>query len=119
MRKSLYFSAALAALFATTSCSNDFDQFDSTRGDGNVVVQLQLPENLATRAFGEGTTATRLRYAVYHTGEQTPIITDGATFENLQATVSLNLVNGKSYDFIFWADDPGSNYYDFDADAQT
>ena len=118
MRKAIYLGAALAAVM-TTSCSNDMDQFGTTTGDGNVVIQLQLPDNLATRAFGDGTTATNLKYAVYHSGE-TNVVTQGtATFNGLQATVNLNLVNGKSYDFIFWADNDGNSFYTFDADNQT
>ena len=118
MRKAIYLGAALAAVM-TTSCSNDMDQFGTTTGDGNVVIQLQLPDNLATRAFGDGTTATNLKYAVYHSGE-TNVVTQGtATFNGLQATVNLNLVNGKSYDFIFWADNYGNSFYTFDADNQT
>ncbi|MDE6576887.1 MAG: hypothetical protein K2J82_09515 [Muribaculaceae bacterium] len=126
MRKSIYFSAALAALFAT-SCSSDMVQPANGDGEGNVVLKLQLPKELATRAvFGDGTTATRLQYAVYHNGDKTPIITDEATFVDLQATVALQLVNGQKYDFVFWADSstkeqdatPESKYYVFDAASQ-
>ncbi|MDE6792556.1 MAG: hypothetical protein K2J48_05690, partial [Muribaculaceae bacterium] len=118
MRKAIYLSAALAAVM-TTSCSNDMDQFGTTTGDGNVVIQLQIPDNFATRAFGDGLTATNLQYAVYHTGEKDVVTSGEATFNGLQATVNLNLVNGQTYDFIFWADNDGNSFYTFDADNQT
>ncbi len=118
MRKPLYFSAAIAALFAT-SCSNDMVQPAGNDGDGNVMVKLTLPENMATRAFGDGLTASKLQYAVYHTGSQTPIINSEATFNGLETVLNLQLVNGQTYDFVFWAADPNGSHYSFDAANQT
>lgn len=94
------------------SCSRE-DVTASQDGDTGVVTfNAQLPEGLATRAIGDGTTATTLSYAVYASGETTPLITseDEITFSALKATVTLRLAVNKSYDVIFWADAPQSPY---------
>lgn len=92
-------------------------------GDGMVTFTLQLPDGVGTRAIGDGTTAKDLTYAVYEAGETDPVIT-GAKGEvkfnaDLTATVSLKLVTGKTYDFVFFADASEGSPYTFDAAAQS
>lgn len=116
MKKVLYSTLAACSLFALASCSSD-EPVQAT-GEGDVVVTVMLPEQLATRAFGEGTSATRLMYAVYEGDDDTPIIEelsiDDAFNANLQHEMTLKLVNGKQYNIIFWAQDPNCNAYTFD-----
>ena len=110
MKKQLCKLAIFALLLSTASCA-----------DEKFVDELSGGETVA----GDGLTATTLSYAVYEHGETTPLITseDVVTFENRQATVSLRLAAGKTYDFLFWADSYGKddteNPYTVDFDAQT
>lgn len=113
-----------AAMFA--ACSSDEPVTPATGGEGNVTFTVKMPGTPSGRSYGDGYTATNLQYAVYEHGSKTPILTvlDGdanqVTFgaTSLETTVSLNLVNGKNYDIIFWADSPDGPYT-FNADAQT
>ena len=106
--KQVFLCAFAAGAVLLASCSRE-DVTASQDGDTGVVTfNAQLPEGLATRAIGDGTTATTLSYAVYASGETTPLITseDEITFSALKATVTLRLAVNKSYDVIFWADAP-------------
>lgn len=113
-----------AAMFA--ACSSDEPVTPATGGEGNVTFTVKMPGAPAGRSYGDGYSATNLQYAVYEHGTTTPILTvlDGdanqVTFgaTSLETTVSLNLVNGKNYDIIFWADSPDGPYT-FNAAAQT
>lgn len=119
MKKLIYSAIACGAVLSLASCSSE-EPAIAEKGDGNVNFTLELPSGIATRAFGDGTSALNLSYAVYEHGSKTPIISskDEVKFNNLRAMVSLNLVNGKNYDIIWWADNEAAPY-DFKADEQT
>ena len=114
-KKLIYCLCASAMLF--TACSDEAVNAP-VEGESLVTITAQLPADLGTRAFGDGTTATNLTYAVYEAGQTDPRITGNATFVDLKTTVNLRLANGKSYDLVFWADAAGSPYT-FDARTQT
>lgn len=111
MRKLLCNLAISALLLGTASCAEEKFAGDVAGGETVVTFSAQLPEGLQTRAAGDGLTATTLSYAVYEQGKTTPLITseDEVTFENRQATLSLRLAKGKTYDFLFWADAYGKS----------
>jgi len=125
MKKQLSKLAIFALLLSTASCSDEQFASDVTGGETTVTFNAQLPAGLQTRVAGDGETATTLSYAVYEQGETTPVITseDEVTFANRQATVSLRLASGKTYDFLFWADSYGKdaegNPYTVDFGTQT
>ena len=110
IRDRLFTVSALSLALAgvSTSCSNEIEP--QPGNDGTVTFTVQLPEGTATRAFADGTTATKLSYAVYKKGETTPIsgmVVDGVNaidMEGKSAIVTLQLVNGNAYDIIFWAE---------------
>ena len=125
MKKQLSKLAIFALLLSTASCADEQFAGDVTGGETTVTFNAQLPAGLQTRVAGDGLTATTLSYAVYEEGKTTPVITseDEVTFENRQASVSLRLAKGKTYDFIFWADAYGKgdakNPYTVDFNTQT
>ena len=125
MKKQLCKLAIFALLLSTASCSDEQFAGDLTGGETTVTFNAQLPAGLQTRTAGDGMTATTLSYAVYEHGTTTPVITseDEVNFVNRQATLSLKLAKGKTYDFIFWADsyekDDAENPYDVDFATQT
>ena len=125
MKKQLCKLAIFALLLSTASCADEQFAGDLTGGETTVTFNAQLPAGLQTRTAGDGMTATTLSYAVYEEGTTTPVITseDEVTFVNRQATLSLKLAKGKTYDFIFWADsyekDDAENPYDVDFATQT
>lgn len=101
-------------MLGVTSCSSD--DAPQVAADGETSFTVRLPEELGSRTFGDGKSATTLKYAVYEHGSIQPItLSDGenfgtAQFNNLQTTVSLNLPRGKHYDIIFWAQNPDAPY---------
>ncbi len=117
--------AALALLLTTASCTDEQMAGGVSGGESMVTINAQLPKGLLTRAIGDGLTATTLSYAVYAQGTQTPLIEseDEVTFVDGQATLSLRLAAGRSYDFLFWADaydkDDANAPYAVDFDTQT
>ena len=125
MKKQLCKLAIFALLLSTASCADEQFAGDLTGGETTVTFNAQLPAGLQTRTAGDGKTATTLSYAVYEQGKTTPVITseDEVKFVNGQATLSLKLAKGKTYDFLFWADAYGKgdtkNPYTVDFDTKT
>ena len=111
MKKIFSIFAASLMLFAA-SCSTE--KFDEPKGDGNVTFTVQLPAGLQSRAIGDGTTATELYVAAYEAGTTAPLsVAPGTTpvdMSNRKATVTLQLVTGKTYDLVFWAQADGAPY---------
>ena len=116
MKKILLCTGAAALMLGAASCSSEIDEPGIT-GDGNVHFTVKLPEQMRTRAISDGTTASTLTYAVYDkaTDELVTLSEDQVSFDptTLTATVDLRLVNGKSYELLFWADAPGNAFYKF------
>ena len=105
-KKLLLHAAVLATMLTSISCSQE-EVAGGQAGDESVVTfTAQLPGSPQSKAIGDGMTANTLSYAVYAQGTTTPLITseDEVKFTNGQATISLRLASGKSYDFLFWAD---------------
>ena len=125
MKKQVWSMAALALLLTTASCTDEQMAGGASGSEAMVTFTAQLPQGLQTRAAGDGLTATTLSYAVYQHDTKTPLITskDEVTFENGQATLSLRLAAGQSYDFLFWADAYGQDAadapYTLDFNTQT
>lgn len=112
MKKSSLVPLGLVALLAA-GCSSEIPMPE--KSDGNVTISLTLPAYMGTRAFGDGLQATSLSYAIYDNATKTLVASgdDAATFANLKATLQVDLVNGRSYDFVFWADNGASSPYTF------
>ena len=99
--------AGVAMLF--TACQDE-EVKAVVDGDTTVSITAQLPTGVSTRAYADGKTATKLTYAIYETGQTTPLITGNAIFDDLKTTVNVRLVNGKTYDMLFWAQADGAPY---------
>ena len=132
MKKVLFSTVAMSALMLmATSCADDQTSDLKAGAESTVTITAQLPGDMATRAFSDGTKATELHYAVYEKDTKTRLAVckkaDGtkgqlegtATMTGLQTTISLQLTTGKEYDFVFWADAPGDNVYTFNSENQT
>ena len=132
MKKVLFSTVAMSALMLmATSCADDQTSDLKAGAESTVTITAQLPGDMGTRAFADGTKATELHYAVYEKGTTTPLEVckkaDGtkgqpegtATMTGLQTTISLQLTTGKEYDFVFWADAPGDKVYTFNSENQT
>lgn len=132
MKRILFSTVAMSALMLmATSCADDQTSDLKAGAESTVTITAQLPGDMGTRAFADGTKATELHYAVYEKGTTIRLAVckkaDGtkgqlegtATMTGLQTTISLQLTTGKEYDFVFWADAPGDNVYTFNSENQT
>ena len=123
MKKSLFAMVAVGAV-TLASCSSDEMAGPAGSGDGNVIITAQLPTELQSRAYGDGTVAKTLSYAVYDgddvifasdvPGSPAPVAVDAKNF-----TLSLNLVKGKTYDILFWADATTGSPYTFTSSTKS
>ena len=109
MKKLFISLVAIAAAVFATSCTNDLLD-EGVKGGNRVTFNISTPE-LATRAFGDGTTATDLYYAVYegNTLLNDISVTPGETPVRLQdgkTSIMLDLASGITYNLIFWAAAP-------------
>ncbi len=119
MKKFLISAMALATFgMAFTSCSSD-EPMCGGDGSGKITFTAQLPAELGSRAFSDGTSAKSLSYYVYKHGEKKALIT-GTTPINLTTSVSLDLVNGETYDVVFLAQSSGApeGLYSYAPDTQ-
>lgn len=119
MKKFLISAMALATFgMAFTSCSSD-EPMCGGDGSGKITFTAQLPAELGSRAFSDGTSAKSLSYYVYKHGEKKALIT-GTTPINLTTSVSLDLVNGETYDVVFLAQssDAPEGLYSYAPDTQ-
>ena len=109
MKKSIFLGLATFAMLLTTSCVNEIAPSKEI-GDTPVTFQIGTPE-IATRAYSDGTTATKLQYAVYDEDDN---LLDALTVEdakiNGSTSIELQLVTGNEYSIIFWAAAPNAPY---------
>lgn len=124
MKKILIFIAA-AGLFAAASCQKEPVNGPEVEGEEAVaVLAISIPEEIATKSYSDGKTATDLYYAVYDSQDQNKKFLFGTTeplkFENgsLTKEVEIRLVKNYAYDIVFWAQAPEAPYT-FDMAAQT
>lgn len=133
--KNLFLStlAVAASMTLMTACSSEDAPQMTPEGDATVTLSVELPGELQSRTFGDGTTAKNLKIAVYVKDETTPLnvfklgegdAVDGNNVftttmgDDLKKSVQIQLASGKFYSIVCWADAPGS-IYTFDAANQT
>lgn len=108
------------------ACSNEELPAPAVGDGGSVTFEVALPASAFGRAYGQGLVTKQLHYAVYDANNEEA----GAIFasdipgspaaENstIDFTLKLNLVKGKTYDFIFWADAVDNHYYTFSSEKK-
>ena len=115
MKKLFLFAVAAFAMLAT-SCSKDADVVAPVE-KGSVTFTVATPQ-LATRAkIGDGETATTLHYAVYDENWNHLEAFYGTKPISISTTVQFDLVDGKTYNFLFWAQNAAAPYT-FDPDTK-
>ena len=109
MKKIFFGIVALVAMVAT-SCQQ-FDEVDVVGGEtATVSFNLSTPE-IANRAFSDGTTATRLQYAVYDAnGNALDIYKKDNETINISKQIEFQLTTGNTYSVLFWAAAPSAPY---------
>jgi hypothetical protein len=125
MKNHLFAMAAMGTLALLASCSNE--ELPALAGnDGSITFTASLPADILSRAYGDGEVAKTLHYAVYESGSDAVVFASDAAdspaatvVSNTQFTLTLQLVKGKSYDFIFWADATEGSPYTFSSGTKS
>lgn len=110
MNKNLFKTFAIAAMAVLAgACAKENEQL---AGPSNVTFEVSTTE-IATKAIGDGMTATKLYYQVFDA--------DGKVIEGLgvqnkdlvsgKTTVSFQLIKDQTYNFVFWAQTAETGYY--------
>ncbi len=125
MKTKIFSMLALAAMLLTVSSCQKEGVDEPEKGKVTTVqLAVELPDGINARApkangpkraYADGTSATKLQYAVYEKDSKEPLkIIDGKDLGeqtiNLKTTVSLQLVTGKTYQIVFWAANAGAPY---------
>ena len=101
MKKILLSMMAATMIFAT-SCENELEL--GAAGEESVVSFTIATPDMGSRAYSDGTTATKLQYAVYNAaGEELTDLTVTNGEIHGSTTVNLKLTTGNTYSVIFWA----------------
>ena len=113
IKKFILSSIALTAMmFAGTSCSSE--EVAPVTGESTVTLSVTLPDGIQSRAFGDGTTATKLTMLVLDGETALPVFDGGATVLktdiNLATQVNVRLAAGKTYKVVCWAAAEGAPY---------
>lgn len=104
MKSIKYLAAAALALLAVGCNKESVTEVP----DGQMVdvsFTAALPDEMTTKAIGDGMTAKNLYVSVYENdADKTKLPLDQtAEFTDLKTTVKFSLVKGKTYNFVFWA----------------
>ncbi|MCM1309560.1 MAG: hypothetical protein NC301_00860 [Bacteroides sp.] len=117
MKKS-YLALVALGVSLLTSCSQE--QFEPAGTDGHVTFAVQLPAYAQSRAYAEADFGKTLYYAAYEAGNANAAFVDSLDMQtSTQTKAHFDLVKGKTYDFIFWADKGATSPYTFSADGRT
>lgn len=106
--KKILFSLMAAIMIFATSCENDLE-LGATGKTSVVSFSVESPE-MASRAYSDGLSATKLQYAVYEGEQILPALTKTDGTINGKTTVNLQLTTGNTYTVIFWAAAPDAPY---------
>ena len=110
MNKNLFKTFAIAAMAVLAgACAKENEQL---AGPSNVTFEVSTPE-IATKAIGDGMTATQLYYQVFD-AVGNPIAglpVQWKKFSPLKTTVSFQLIKDQTYNFVFWAQTAETGYY--------
>lgn len=105
MKKFIYSALAAIGLLLSPSCSDENEVLSGSDNEALVSFNVNLADGMSTKAISDGETATELYVKVFN-GDGTCIEGLGENPYNISgksATVNLNLVKGKTYKFLFWA----------------
>jgi hypothetical protein len=106
MKKNLILTLALAGIMSLASCQSEEPAPQS--GDEVVVTfKAQIPQEIQSRSFADGTTAKNLTAIVYQKQEDKSYVyvTDQAATldDNKEASVEFSFIKGHTYAVVFWA----------------
>lgn len=121
MKKFFYYAAALAALVSASACQREALVDDTQAEEVEVTFTISTESAISTKSIGYADTYEKeLQLYVYKDGvlldKLVPEIEDFDGVGDLDARATVRLVKGQEYDFVFWAQAEGKNYYKINPD---
>ena len=120
--------AAAGMLFVTSCVKDAAADIASTGDDVTVTFALDTANGIATRVISDGTSVDVLSFdilsngtSIFNTENPKPTTSDFVNFakDGQPYTLSVSLIKGQSYTFVFWAQNSGCKAYTVDEDKWT
>lgn len=119
MKKYIYSLFVLATMvLGTASCSNEDELIPSGKNEGvevsfNLSLEGAVPSravdhNVAGDSYATGKTVDNVIAAVFFNGEEIMREPTNSIGSDLKCKVSFRLIEGQTYDFVFWAEKKGT-----------
>ena len=103
-----------------SACSSDDELSQGNGNEALVSFNVELSGGMQNKAISDGTTAKNLTVHVFdENGTYLSKLDQAVEFREKKASVSINLVKGKTYNFLFWASIKDNSPYSFGADGKT
>ena len=110
MKKLLYSLLALATMAFAASCARENLGAPATGETVEATFRVALPETAGTKAISDGTKATELLFFAFDgNGKYLANVkpAEAVTVSGYEAAVTVKLIKGMTYNFVFWAQKPG------------
>lgn len=103
MKKYLFLLLSALAIFAAVSCEKEVDPCDLSEADAPVIVSVQIPDGIQTKAYGDGLTVDKVYFEIWSEDFGSKIYEAESALSDKSATFDFKLVRGVKYSFVFWA----------------
>ena len=121
MKRCFYSMMAAMALLLLSACSSDDELSQGNGNEALVSFNDELSGGMQNKAISDGTTAKNLTVHVFdENGTYLSELDKTVELNEKKKSVSINLVKGKTYSFLFWASVNKENSpYSFGVDGKT
>lgn len=121
MKRCFYSMMAAMALLLLSACSCDDELSQGNGNEALVSFNVELSGGMQNKAISDGTTAKNLTVHVFdENGTYLSELDKTVELNEKKKSVSINLVKGKTYSFLFWASVNKENSpYSFGVDGKT
>ena len=121
MKRCFYSMIAAMALLLLSACSSDDELSQGNGNEALVSFNVELSGGMQNKAISDGTTAKNLTVHVFdENGTYLSELDKTVELNEKKKSVSINLVKGKTYSFLFWASVNKENSpYSFGVDGKT
>ena len=121
MKRCFYSMMAAMALLLLSACSSDDELSQGNGNEALVSFNVELSGGMQDKAISDGTTAKNLTVHVFdENGTYLSELDKTVELNEKKKSVSINLVKGKTYSFLFWASVNKENSpYSFGVDGKT
>lgn len=121
MKRCFYSMMAAMALLLLSACSSDDELSQGNGNEALVSFNVELSGGMQNKAISDGTTAKNLTVHVFdENGTYLSELDKTVELNEKKKSVSINLVKGKTYSFLFWASvNKEDSPYSFGVDGKT